>query len=67
MLCLRVQPYLPLHVRRRELWHGGELAGSGRQRAEWNVALLQDGVAPAYVRLLHHLAARLGPLRRFYR
>jgi hypothetical protein len=37
------------------------MAGSGQLRASWNMALLQDGVAPCYARLLLEAAALLGP------
>jgi hypothetical protein len=41
--------------------------GAGRQRAEWNTALMQDGVAPAYLLLLQHMALHLGPVKPFFR
>jgi hypothetical protein len=37
------------------------MAGSGRLRAQWNEALLQLVVAPAYLELLTAAAAMLGP------
>ncbi len=52
---------LPVHVNglfelssnRRDLWHGRDLSsGAGKIRADWNSALLADGVAVGYVRLL---------------
>ena len=52
---------LPLHINglfelssnRRDLWHGQDLSsGAGKIRADWNSALLADGAAVAYVRLL---------------
>jgi len=46
---------------RRDVWHGGDMAGAGRLRAQWNEALLQLVVAPAYLDLLSAAAETLGP------
>ncbi len=52
---------LPVHVNglfelssnRRDLWHGQDLSsGAGKIRADWNSALLADGAAAGYVKLL---------------
>lgn len=50
-------------VCRRDVWHGGDMAGAGRLRAQWNEALLQLVVAPAYLELLAAAAQLLGPSR----
>ncbi|KAH8095286.1 hypothetical protein JL720_2576 [Aureococcus anophagefferens] len=42
---------------RRDVWHGEDMAGAGRLKSEWNVALLRDVVAVAYARLLLALGA----------
>ena len=31
---------------------GAEMTGDGRTRAEWNMSLMRDVIAPSYVRLL---------------
>lgn len=43
------------------------MAGAGRLRAQWNEALLQLVVAPAYLELLTSAAAVLGPGPQFNR
>jgi hypothetical protein len=43
------------------------MAGTGRLRAQWNEALLQLVVAPAYLELLIAAAAALGPGPQFNR
>lgn len=43
------------------------MAGAGRLRAQWNEALLQLVVAPAYLELLTAAAALLGPGPQFNR
>ncbi len=47
--------------------YGRDMAGSGAARSEWNVALLRDGLAPLYGRLLAAVAAREGPGPKLYR
>ena len=37
------------------------MAGSGAARAHWNEALLSEGLAPAYARLLLNMSALMGP------
>lgn len=37
------------------------MIGDGRNRAEWNRALLCDLIAPSYVRLLALVSPRTGP------
>ena len=54
-------------VCRRDVWHGGDMAGAGRLRAQWNEALLQLVVAPAYLDLLTAAAGMLGPGVQFNR
>ena len=59
-LPLPASTHLPVHLNglfelssnRRDLWHGKDLSGIGKKRADWNSALLSDGGAVAYVRLL---------------
>jgi hypothetical protein len=47
--------------------HGEDMAGSGAKRAAWNQALLQEGLAPAYIRLLLEASGELGPCMGLYR
>lgn len=58
---------LCFHIVRRDVWHGTDMAGAGRLRAQWNEALLQLVVAPAYLELLTAAAALLGPGPHFNR
>lgn len=37
------------------------MIGDGRMRAEWNRALLQDLIAPTYVRMLMFVSPKTGP------
>ena len=50
-----------LSSNRRDIWAGGDMAGDGKLRSDWNQALLQDVVAPLYVQLLHCIGQLLGP------
>lgn len=59
--------YAALWCRRRDVWHGTDMAGAGRLRAQWNEALLQLVVAPAYLELLTAAATVLGPGLQFNR
>jgi hypothetical protein len=52
---------------RRDVWHGSDMAGAGRLRAQWNEALLQLVVAPAYLELLVAAAKLLGHSPQFNR
>lgn len=40
---------------------GNDMAGSGAKRAQWNVALLTEVIAPAYADTLMAAARQLGP------
>jgi len=51
-LPVHVNGFFELSSNRRDLWNGAGLAGDAKQRAEWNVALLTDGVSAAYVEVL---------------
>ncbi|CAH0517172.1 unnamed protein product [Peronospora belbahrii] len=62
-LPLPTHTYLPVHVNgyfelssnRRDIWFGEGLSGEGLLRAQWNIALLRDVIAPCYVRAILHL------------
>lgn len=49
------------------MWHGDDMAGAGRRRAEWNEALLQSAIAPAYAALIQEASQLLGPCADFWR
>jgi hypothetical protein len=59
---------LPIHVNgtfelssnRRDLWFGSDMAGAGKRRAAWNLALLHDLVGPLYADMLAVAACELG-------
>ncbi|KAG3135578.1 hypothetical protein PI126_g18191 [Phytophthora idaei] len=63
-LPLPTHTYLPVHVNgyfelssnRRDIWFGEGLSGDGLLRAQWNIALLRDVIAPCYTRAILHLA-----------
>ncbi|TVU16550.1 hypothetical protein EJB05_40121, partial [Eragrostis curvula] len=58
---VHVNAYFELSSNRRDIWIGNDMAGGGRIRSEWNLALLEDVVAPAYGHLLSAIAEELGP------
>ena len=59
-LPVHVNAYFELSSNRRDIWFGGDMAGGGAARSEWNAALLEDAVAPAYAKLLATAAESLG-------
>lgn len=59
-LGVHVNGYFELSTNRRDIWTGEDMSGDGRLRAEWNIALLQDVVAPSYLRLLERMKASMG-------
>jgi sacsin len=65
-LPVHVNAYFELSSNRRDIWFGGDMSGGGAARSEWNVALLEDAVAPAYAALLAAAATALGPSPSFY-
>ncbi|KAM0836846.1 hypothetical protein ACQ4PT_062049 [Festuca glaucescens] len=58
---VHVNAYFELSSNRRDIWIGNDMAGGGRVRSEWNLALLEDVAAPAYGYLLAAMAEELGP------
>lgn len=58
---VHVNAYFELSSNRRDIWTGNDMAGGGRVRSEWNLALLEDVAAPAYGHLLAAIAEELGP------
>ncbi|KAL6651611.1 hypothetical protein ACP70R_010536 [Stipagrostis hirtigluma subsp. patula] len=62
---VHVNAYFELSSNRRDIWIGNDMAGGGRARSEWNLALLEDVVAPAYGHLLAAVAKELGPFDLF--
>ncbi|XP_052152045.1 uncharacterized protein LOC127770389 isoform X1 [Oryza glaberrima] len=58
---VHVNAYFELSSNRRDIWIGNDMAGGGRVRSEWNLALLEDVAAPAYGHLLAAIAQELGP------
>ena len=54
--------YFELSANRRDIWHGDDMVGVGQLRSEWNIALLQDVLAPCYAQLLLYARSLLhGP------
>ena len=48
--------YFELSSNRRDIWFGEDMSGSGKFRSDWNLAMLQDAVAPTFARLLMYAA-----------
>jgi hypothetical protein len=57
-LPVHVNAYFELSSNRRDIWFGGDMAGGGAARSEWNAALLQDAVVGGCTSRiqLHHIA-----------
>ena len=51
-LPVHINGFFELSSNRRDIWHGRDMAGAGQLRSEWNVALLEDVVAPSYSQML---------------
>ena len=68
-LPLPCQTGLPVHINgffelssnRRDIWYGSDLTGAGAQRAEWNLVLLEQAIAPAYATLIEESTMLIGP------
>ncbi|KAL1500259.1 hypothetical protein AB1Y20_012927 [Prymnesium parvum] len=58
-LPVHVNGFFELSSNRRDIWYGDDMVGAGRLRAEWNSCLIQDVVAPSYMRLLLQVRDRL--------
>ena len=65
-LPVHVNAYFELSSNRRDIWFGGDMAGGGAARSEWNQALLTKVCAPCYARLIAAVATMLGPTPAFY-
>lgn len=52
----QVNGYFELSSNRRDIWFGDGLSGEGLLRAQWNLALLSDVIAPCYARAVTSLA-----------
>ncbi|KAK6931871.1 hypothetical protein RJ641_003664 [Dillenia turbinata] len=55
-----------LSSNRRDIWFGNDMLGGGKLRADWNIHLLEDVVAPAYAHLLENVATAVGPCDLFF-
>ncbi|ETW06282.1 hypothetical protein, variant [Aphanomyces invadans] len=51
-LPVHINGYFELSSNRRDIWHGDDMTGEGKQRSEWNTRLLVDVVVPAYAAML---------------
>jgi sacsin len=60
-LPVHVNAYFELSSNRRDIWMGNDMAGGGKVRSEWNMALLEDVAPLAYGRLLSAIAQEVGP------
>jgi sacsin len=68
-LPVHVNGYFELSSNRRNIWFSdlpSDLAGQGKVRSDWNLALLEDLAAPLYARLLAESAQRLGPTAAYF-
>lgn len=60
-LPVMVNGFFELSSNRRDVWQAGsDMTGDGRTRAEWNLSIMRDVIAPSYLRLLLRLRDRLG-------
>ena len=60
-LPVMVNAFFELSSNRRDIWQAGvDMTGDGQTRAEWNLSLMRDLIAPSYVRLLLRLKQTLG-------
>ncbi|KAK9808692.1 hypothetical protein WJX72_002029 [[Myrmecia] bisecta] len=66
-LPVHVNGYFELSSNRRDIWYGSDMAGGGKARSDWNVALLEDALAPALANMLVKVAQVLGPTPAYYR
>ncbi|BDA44284.1 probable Sacsin [Coccomyxa sp. Obi] len=68
-LPVHVNGYFELSSNRRSIWFSdlpSDLAGQGKVRSDWNLALLEDLAAPLYARLLEECAKRCGPTDAYF-
>ncbi|KAK1273593.1 hypothetical protein QJS04_geneDACA019168 [Acorus gramineus] len=65
-LPAHVNAYFELSSNRRDIWFGNDMAGGGKVRSDWNTFLIEDAIAPAYGRLLEHIAVEVGPCDMYY-
>lgn len=60
-LPVMVNGFFELSSNRRDVWQAGaDMTGDGRTRAQWNIALMKELIAPSYARLLVRLRDALG-------
>jgi hypothetical protein len=60
-LPVMVNGFFELSSNRRDVWQAGaDMTGDGRTRAQWNIALMKELIAPSYARLLLRLRDALG-------
>ncbi|KAL5721483.1 hypothetical protein ACHQM5_005125 [Ranunculus cassubicifolius] len=51
-LTFQVNGYFEVSSNRRSIWYGADMDRGGKLRSDWNRLLLEDVVAPVFVRLL---------------
>ena len=61
---VHVNGYFELSSNRRDIWYGTDMTGAGKQRSDWNVAILQvcTGACSCCASALSHAAAGQPPL-----
>ena len=68
-LPVHVNGYFEVSSNRRSIWFSdlpSDLAGQGKVRSDWNLALLEELAAPLYAHLLEESAKRCGPTDAFF-
>ena len=60
-LPCHINGFFELSSNRRDIWHGSDLAGAGAQRANWNLVLLEQAIAPAYAAMIEEARVLIGP------
>ncbi|KAF5200676.1 Sacsin, partial [Thalictrum thalictroides] len=51
-LSVQVNGYFEVSSNRRSIWYGADMDRGGKLRSDWNRLLLEDVVAPVFIRLL---------------
>ncbi|XAR63999.1 hypothetical protein NMG60_11024177 [Bertholletia excelsa] len=65
-MTVQVNGYFEVSSNRRGIWYGADMDRSGKIRSTWNRLLLEDIVAPTYIKLLVGVQQLLGPTKFYY-
>ncbi|KAL1292332.1 hypothetical protein AAHE18_20G264300 [Arachis hypogaea] len=65
-LSVHINGFFEVSSNRRGIWYGDDMDRGGRVRSTWNRLLLEDVVAPTFIRMLLGLTDLLGPTEMYY-